>query len=95
METDASFQLYAHYFSCANRVIAIQTLDNQMINGVIIGFIKGDTLTGAPFITQWHVVDETKQYSIGIDPFGCVIGQMVDQTNIKYVKFSDGTTMEL
>lgn len=78
------------YFASSNRVVEIQTADKQIIKGVIVGFFKGDTHAGAPFITQWHIVDEIKQYSIGIDPFGCVIGDIVDHHSIKSIKMQDG-----
>ncbi|MFN8317343.1 MAG: hypothetical protein U0T32_12930 [Chitinophagales bacterium] len=90
MKTDSCFQFYTHYFSGSHRVVEIHTVNNQIIKGVIVGFIKGDTRSGAPFITQWHVVDEAKQYSIGIDPFGCVIGDIVDHQTIKSITMQDG-----
>ena len=90
MKTDSSFQFYTYYFSCSHRVVEIHTSDKQIIKGVIVGFIKGDTRTGAPFITQWHVVEEAKQYSIGIDPFGCVMGEIIDHHPIQSITMQDG-----
>lgn len=87
MKTDFSRLLYDKYFSITNRNIEVKMKNGVIIQGIIVGFIKGDEYSCDPYITKWHIVDTSDERSRGIDIFGFPSGTYIKHNDIVQVKF--------
>jgi len=77
METDSSFVLYEKYYSLSNHTIEIELLNNVILKGKFIGFIKGSRT----YISKWEFA--TKNELLGSDSFGTTEAQIIDHKEIK------------
>lgn len=82
MELDMSRQFYDLYFISDNHDITVILKNGKKIRGVFIAVFKGDESIGEPFIKRWHIVEEKYKLSLGINAFGYLIGEYVNQEEI-------------
>ncbi len=87
METDSSFVLYEKYYSLSNHTIEIELLNNVILKGKFIGFIKGSRT----YISKWEFA--TKNELLGSDSFGTTEAQIIDHKEIKKVYFFEDQSM--
>jgi hypothetical protein len=90
MTTDYSKEIYDKYYNINNRILVITLKDNTVLEGILIGFIHGDS--DDPFIIKWHFVDknelETFQQGLDLSIDGNPEkGKMIEQNDIKNVSF--------
>lgn len=94
MKTDFSKIFYDKYFSTDKRLIEVTLKNGKKISGVFISFTLGEKNRHDPYITRWHMVNEAHKMTLGIDPFGFIIGEMINQKDIQSITFlEDNTTM--
>jgi len=89
LETDFSKILYKKYFSQSNRLIEVTLKNERKINGVFISFFLGEYDYNEPYIRKWHIVEEKHKMTSGIDAFGFRLGEIIEQKDIKSIKFLD------
>ncbi|MBC7524955.1 MAG: hypothetical protein H7239_11020 [Flavobacterium sp.] len=87
MKTDLSLILYNKYFNLKNRVIEIELKSHKVKTGKFIGFIKGNKT----YISKWHF--DNSNVIIGIDTFGFLIGEIINQKSISKIKFLEDNTI--
>lgn len=92
METDLSRLLYDKYFSLTKREIEIRLKNGKVFRGVIIGFHKNND-DEIPYVQQWHIVETKDKSTFGIDAFGFLIGQIINQKDISEVMFFQDNTI--
>lgn len=89
MKPDVSKTFYEIYISRNNRLIEVTLKNGQKKSGVFISFFPGEHACNEPYIRRWHMVDEKYKMTIGIDAFGLLIGEYINQKDIKSIKFLD------
>ncbi|MEP7196432.1 MAG: hypothetical protein ABI851_07910 [Saprospiraceae bacterium] len=93
MESDFSKQLYEKYFSCDNRLIEVTLKNRRKITGAFISFFLGKKHSNEPYINNWHIVNEKYKMSLGIDSFGYLIGEIINQNDIESINFLDDNSV--
>jgi hypothetical protein len=92
METDYSKVLYETYFSSNNRLIEVTLKNGRKITGEFISFFFGEEDNNQTFIKRWQIVEEKYKVAFCIDAFGSPIGELINQKDIKSVKFLDNNS---
>lgn len=82
---DFSKVLFEKYIRLKNRNMELVLKNGRHIKGVIVGYFKGDEENKEPYIRRWHIVDEDDSATMGFDPFGKLIGELVDHADIAEV----------
>lgn len=93
MKTDFSRLLYDKYLGLTCRSIEVKLKNGTVHQGVIIGFYKSGDESDKPYISKWHLVDEKEKNTLGINDFGFLTGQIIEQNNIAEVKFFEDNTV--
>lgn len=90
MKTDYSTEIYDKYYNIKNRIVVITLKDNSVLEGMLVGFIHGDS--DEPFIIKWHFIkkEELETFNQGLDV--SIVGdhdtgRMINQKDIKSVRF--------
>jgi hypothetical protein len=83
MKTDLSLVLYKKYFKLKNRQIKIELKNHSVVFGKFVGFLKGNS----SYISKWHFVESNAL--IGIDAFGFLVGQLINQNDILRITFME------
>ena len=81
MKTDTSLKLYEKYYRLKNRLIEVELKNHLLLTGKFIGFFRGNKA----YISKWHLVDANVLF--GIDAFGFLVGQIINQSDISKIKF--------
>lgn len=89
MENNLSEQLYQKYFNLTNRTIEVTLKNGRKITGVFVSFCLGEEERNEPYTTKWHIVNEKDKHTLGIDAFGFLIGEYIEQKDIESIKFFD------
>lgn len=89
MEPDFSEIFYEKYFKRSDTLIEVTLKSGRKIRGVFISFFLGDQDSSEPYITKWHIVEEKCKMTLGIDEFGFLIGEYINQKEIRSIKFLD------
>jgi hypothetical protein len=89
MEKDLSRELYDKYFRLTNRHIQVTLSNGRTIQGIIIGFFRGNEHGHDSYISRWHVVIDTEEMSMGQGIFGGLTGEIINQEDIMEVLFEE------
>lgn len=83
------------YLGLKNRLVRVTLFDTTVIEGWMLGFYFGNTRLHEPYVTGWHIVEPAERGSLGVDEFGCRVGQIVAHEAIAQVLFlEDGTVLQ-
>ena len=93
MKTDLSKSLYEKYFDLTMRTVTVILKNQKIIIGVFISFCLGDQYSFEPFITKWHIVNEADKNTLGIDSFGFLIGECINQNDISEILFHENNSV--
>ena len=89
-KVDLSVELFQKYFSHTNKEIKIVLKNKSILNGIFIGFFKGDEDSMDSYISKWHFTHTGK--SLGTDTFGYLEGQIIYQKDIAKITFTEDNT---
>jgi hypothetical protein len=87
MKTDLSRLFYELYFSNNNRLIEVTLKNGNIYKGVFISFFFGEEGSKDSFIIKWQIVEEKLKMSLGIDAFGYLIGDILNQKDISKIRY--------
>jgi small nuclear ribonucleoprotein (snRNP)-like protein len=93
MHKDLSNQIYNDFFLNNNREVIIKLKDNSILKGVLIGYYKDEEESEELYILKWHIVDKKDAMNLGLDSFGAVIGNIINQKDIVEIKLSDDKSL--
>jgi len=85
LNPDLSYNLYKKYFALSNRHIRVKLKNDSIINGKIIGFFHGNEDNNEPYISKWHIIEQSEK--IGYDYLGFLVGYIISQNEIERVYF--------
>jgi hypothetical protein len=58
MKHDISREWFERFYNTGNRLIRLQLSNGCVHEGRFIGFFRGDTENGEPFIFRWHFLEK-------------------------------------
>ncbi len=92
MNEGTSRKIWEEYFKDSDRLVEVTLNDGRKLSGVFVSFIPDNFNTVKTGYLGWHLVKESQRWTVGIDPFGFLVGEIINEANIVSVKsLSDNT----
>lgn len=94
MKNDLSKQLYEKYFNLINPKITLTLKNGCQITGQFIAFCYGDKFGNDTYVWRWQILTQSDKNTLGLDPFGFLVGIYVLQKDISIILFhQDNSTI--
>lgn len=84
--------LFNKYLNLNNKASRVVLCDGRIIEGVIVGFFKGNRHSNDPYILKWHFMDVKDELSFGFDMFGNRIGEIISHKEIVEIYLYENDT---
>jgi hypothetical protein len=92
IHNDHSLWLFEQYFKLHDRRVEVHLKNGLFLQGIIIGYFRGNEDRRYAYISSWHLVKESDAFSLGIDLFGNQLGTVFKHTDILDILFLENNS---